>query len=67
MKLILSAGGSKLYSTYLHNSYAILSGTSMASPIIAGIASLIISDALLKEKKLTFDEVKEKIKKYRLI
>ena len=58
-----AAGGSKLYSTYLNNGYAILSGTSMASPIIAGIVSLIISDAKLANKKLTFDEIKEKLKK----
>lgn len=61
-----AAGGSKLYSTYLNNGYAVLSGTSMASPIIAGIASLIIADAKLNKESLTFNEVKEKLKKISL-
>jgi hypothetical protein len=39
----LAAPGVSNYSTYINNSYAKLSGTSMASPHIAGSAALIMS------------------------
>mgnify|MGYP001268931624 CR=1 FL=1 len=35
------APGSNIYSTYLNKSYSILSGTSMASPHVAGVCALI--------------------------
>ncbi len=39
----ISAVGTNIYSTTLGHSYVFLSGTSMASPMIAGVASLILS------------------------
>ena len=39
----LSAPGVSIYSTYNNNSYASLSGTSMASPHVAGVAALVKS------------------------
>ncbi|MDB9873664.1 S8 family peptidase [Flavobacteriaceae bacterium] len=37
------APGSQIYSTYPKNSYEFASGTSMASPMVAGVAALIFS------------------------
>lgn len=37
----LCAAGQDIYSTYLNNSYASLSGTSMATPIISGAAAIL--------------------------
>jgi len=37
------APGSQIYSTYPKNSYEFASGTSMASPVVAGVAALIFS------------------------
>lgn len=39
----VSAPGSSIYSTVYNNSYAIFDGTSMASPIAAGVAAIIKS------------------------
>lgn len=39
----VSAPGSNIYNTWQNNTYATLSGTSMASPLVAGLAGLVKS------------------------
>jgi subtilisin len=59
-----AAGGKDVYSTYLDNAYAKLSGTSMASPAFAGVATLILADEKQDHDRwLTPEELVEKIKK----
>ena len=42
----LAAPGVNIYSTYYNNSYTRMSGTSMASPHVAGVAALIIASGI---------------------
>lgn len=60
-----AAGGVNVFSTYLNNTYAVLSGTSMACPALVGTATLILSDALkgTNPRRLTPAELGEKLKK----
>ena len=39
----VAAPGDRILSTYLDDSYKLLSGTSMASPLVAGLAGLLVS------------------------
>lgn len=60
-----AAGGVDVFSTYLNNTYAKLSGTSMACPALAAVAALILADAMQgsNPRKLTPDELKAKLQK----
>lgn len=59
-----AAGGVSVYSTYLGNGYARLSGTSMACPALAGIATLILADEMNDHNKwLSPAELVEKMKR----
>lgn len=49
----ISAPGSSIYSTLLSNGFGSKSGTSMASPVVAGVAALIKAD----DPTLTNDEI----------
>ena len=62
-ELDFAAPGVKVYSTYLNNRYAKLDGTSMASPMLAGIAALIIADAKNDGEVLTPADVRAKLRK----
>jgi subtilisin family serine protease len=61
--LDFAAGGVNVYSTYLNNSYAKLSGTSMACPALVGIAALIISKHLKEGVVLSPAELREHIQR----
>ena len=59
-----ASGGVNVYSTYLNNGYAKLSGTSMACPAMAGVIALIMADEAGDTGKwLNKNEVVEKLKK----
>ena len=51
----LFAPGVKIYSTYPSNEYASLSGTSMAAPVVAGVAALMLN----QYPELTSVEIKD--------
>ncbi|WP_370295176.1 Ig-like domain-containing protein [Rossellomorea marisflavi] len=53
----IAAPGSDIFSTLPYNSYGTKSGTSMASPVVAGVAALILADS----PNLTGDEVADRL------
>jgi len=58
-KAEVCAAGMNVYSSYLNNGYATLSGTSMATPIISGAVALIQAKAMKRYgRRLTPDEVR---------
>ena len=58
-----AAGGVNVYSTYLGNSYAKLSGTSMASPALAAVAALIQAKHIKEGNRLDPTELKDHLRK----
>jgi major intracellular serine protease len=58
-ELDIMAPGDKILSTYLNKGYAVLSGTSMAAPVVSGVVALIMSKYKTDNKNLTVDEIKK--------
>jgi subtilisin family serine protease len=56
------APGLHIYSAFAHNTYAFASGTSQASPFVAGAVGLMQSYALEQRKKLTNREITHLLK-----
>lgn len=56
------APGTNIYSTYLQNDYGFSTGTSHASPFVAGAVALLKSYALMRGKQLLDNQVKYVLK-----
>lgn len=57
--LDIMAPGEKILSTFLNGSYGVLSGTSMAAPVVSGIVALLIAFYKKQNKVLTVEEIKK--------
>ena len=62
-ELDFAAGGVDVYSTYLNNTYAKLSGTSMACPALAAVGALILAKHKDDGENLTPTELKDHLKR----
>lgn len=61
----IAAAGEEIYSCYKNNSYATLSGTSMAAPAITGAVALLHAKAIKKQnKRLSPEEVRTLLHMY---
>ena len=58
-----AAGGVNVMVAYTNNTYACMSGTSFAAPVITGICALIVSKSRSEGKNLTPEGVREELKK----
>ena len=69
-EVTLLAPGVKVYSTWLNNEYAVLDGSSMATPFITGIICLLLAKHAKQEKETgindckTVAQIKEHLIKY---
>lgn len=55
----IAAAGINIFSTYLNNGYATLSGTSMATPIITGAVAILQAKGMMRYgRRLTPDEIR---------
>lgn len=55
------APGDQILSTYGPNRYAIMSGTSMAAPMVSGIIALLIAKNRQEKKVMSVEEIKKKL------
>jgi subtilisin family serine protease len=53
----VGAPGKDILSTYLNHEFKLSSGTSMATPVVAGVAALVLAD----EPKMTVDELRKRL------
>lgn len=58
-----AAGGVDVFSTYLNNGYATMSGTSFSCPAVAGVGCLIAAKFKARGMRLTPDEIRQRIRK----
>ena len=65
-ELDIAAPGQDIYSTHLNNQYAILSGTSMATPFITGVLALLIAKHKNSDSNNTPVDTPERIREHLL-